>query len=285
MSDEAAHDGDPVTDLATAKQINQIGFSLLALTILLLYLLITTWPVLTEVTINGVRIKKFEKFNLFGMWCDWAVDKRVLFTVVVAGALGSMAPVLTSIATFVGNRRFSINWLWWYVLRAPIGVALAVLFYFIIRGGLLLPTVSTNPSPFAQDVTVALNIYGIAAFSALAGMFSKQATDKLEEVFNAVFTRKDPVSRNDPATGNPALVLDPKKLTKGTRQDLKVTGGSGFKQGASKATIDGEPRDFTVSNATSGTLVTIDKDVANVGKLKIAIATDGKTLKGEVDVA
>jgi len=68
------------------------------------------------------------------------------------------------------------------VLRPFIGVSLALIFYFVIRGGLLSAgTTAGDVSPF-----------GFAAVAGLVGMFSKQATDKLEEVFSDLFsTRKD----------------------------------------------------------------------------------------------
>jgi hypothetical protein len=284
MSDETPRDPDPVSNPALPWQINLIGFGLLVLTIIVLYVLIASWPVLVETgPKDGPRIKKFAEFVLFGVWCDWAADKRLLFTVALAGAVGSMPPVLTSIATYVGNRRFSLNWVWWYILRAPIGVALALLFYFVVRGSLMLPTVS-NASGIAQDATTALNVYGIAAFSALAGMFSKQATDKLEEVFNAVFSRKEDVKRKDSLSGSANLTFDPRKLTRGNRQDLTVK-GRGFKQGVSKATVNEEPRTFTVQNEATGTLEIKDKDVQTAGNLRVVITTDDQTLGGVVNVS
>lgn len=56
-------------------------------------------------------------------------------------------------------------------------MSLALVFYFVIRGGFL----STTGG--AQDI----NPYGIAALAGLVGMFSKQATDKLSEVFGTLF--------------------------------------------------------------------------------------------------
>ena len=66
---------------------------------------------------------------------------------------------------------------WWYVLRFLIGAALALILYFALRGGLI------GTDGTSTDV----NPYGVAALSALAGLFSKQATDKLSEVFDTFF--------------------------------------------------------------------------------------------------
>jgi hypothetical protein len=56
-------------------------------------------------------------------------------------------------------------------------MALALVFYFVVRGGFL------TTSGGAKDI----NPYGIAALAGLVGMFSKQATDKLSEVFSTLF--------------------------------------------------------------------------------------------------
>lgn len=56
-------------------------------------------------------------------------------------------------------------------------MSLALVFYFVIRGGFL------TTSGGAKDI----NPYGIAALAGLVGMFSKQATDKLSEVFGTLF--------------------------------------------------------------------------------------------------
>ncbi|MGB9181871.1 MAG: IPT/TIG domain-containing protein, partial [Pyrinomonadaceae bacterium] len=104
-------------------------------------------------------------------------------------------------------------WTWWYVLRPFIGVVLALVIYFGIRGGLLLVTTNAGSSVTeAKDI----NPFGIAAFAALTGMFSKQAADKLNEIFSVIFkpapgegderrldglTSKLAISRVDPPQG------------------------------------------------------------------------------------
>lgn len=59
-------------------------------------------------------------------------------------------------------------------------MALALIFYFVIRGGLL------AASSTVQEVS----LFGTMAVAGLVGMFSKQATDKLREVFDNLFATK-----------------------------------------------------------------------------------------------
>jgi hypothetical protein len=62
------------------------------------------------------------------------------------------------------------------------GAILAVIFYFVVRGGFFSPQASFEfTSPF-----------GFAALSALVGLFSSQATLKLKEVAETIFTKPGP---------------------------------------------------------------------------------------------
>ena len=149
-----------------------VGVYLLAVTVVVVSMLIAIWPVQDE---KGVWVK-VAKLPIVGK-VRLTDDLRLLLIVVLSGAAGSCIGAQTSFATYVGNRTLLASWNWWYVLRPVIGMTLALVFYFVIRGGLL--SVSSG-----ADV---MSPYGIAAVAALVGLFSKQATDKLEEVFTTMF--------------------------------------------------------------------------------------------------
>jgi hypothetical protein len=159
--------------------------------------------------------------------------------------------------------------MWWFVLRTPIGIALAIVSYLILRGGLIVPTLQAPKDGDLQGATVLLNPYGIAAFAALAGMFSRQATDKLREVFETVFTAQKAVPRSEPLKGKPAITVDPVKLTRGSPQVLTVT-GSGFDKDI-KATLDGKPREAQWISDKQLKVTTVAEDVAKVGKLELML--------------
>jgi hypothetical protein len=171
-----------------------IGTYLLLLSSLLAYLIFVFWP---EFEIkDGVRIIN-EKYYIFQ--CQFSIrgESRILLLVMLTGALGSFIHAATSFVSFVGNRRLILSWRWWYVLRPFIGMALAVIFYCVIRGGFL--SVGAD--------TAEINYFGIAAVSGLVGMFSKNASDKLREVFDNLFKvergdkdRKDKLENDLPVT-------------------------------------------------------------------------------------
>jgi hypothetical protein len=193
-----------------------LGLGLLVVGVGLIYIMIAIWPAVQSATVSGTGVSPTtttassgapttttssatqsatrpasttsvgtapetaaQTISLFGGRLKLNLDPEtaLLVLVVAASALGSYVHAATSFATYVGNQRFAMSWTWWYLLRVFIGVALAVLFYFAVRGGVL----------SAQAQSGALNPYGVAALAALVGLFSKQATDKLREVFETLF--------------------------------------------------------------------------------------------------
>jgi len=137
----------------------------------------------------------------------------LLVLALLMGAIGGYIHAATSFVSYIGNREFKASWGWWYGLRAFIGAALALVLYLAFRAGFLT----------AGSSTAVVDPYGVAAISALAGLFSKQATDKLEEIFNTAFRttsgvgdshRRDtlsasPVSPSEEVASSPAKTPPP----------------------------------------------------------------------------
>lgn len=182
-----------------------LGIYMIILPIILIYLLITFWPrsnAQTEIlreekttelrsdSQTGVAVPSTEKSNemtsvepwqkkanLLGIKFELSYELRLLFLVLLAGALGSYIHAATSYVDFVGNRRLIASWAWWYILRPFIGMALALVLYLVLRGGLII----------VQTETSTLKPFSILAFAALSGMFSKQVIDKLRELLDTFF--------------------------------------------------------------------------------------------------
>lgn len=127
-------------------------------------------------------------------WLDLNPEQRILLLVMIAGALGSFVHIATSFAEFVGDGEFRLAWIWWYLLKPFTSMALAAIFYLVLRGGLMAPEANGG----------AVNLYGVVAMAGMVGMFSKQATMKLAEVFDTLF-RSHPKGGNKPdeQNGNP----------------------------------------------------------------------------------
>jgi len=117
---------------------------------------------------------------------------QLMLLAMVMGGLGGSVHTAASFIVFVGNRQLAKSWIWWYALWPFIAMTLAVIVYFVIRAGFL--TFGSTPTE--------LNPYGIAAISALAGMFAKQTTEKLREIMELILNVKTPTPLHDGAEGD-----------------------------------------------------------------------------------
>lgn len=132
-------------------------------------------------------------------------ELQLLLLVIVAGAMGSFLHALRSVLDFIGNRTLVASWFWWYAARPFIGMAMALIFYAVLRGGFLAGT--------PADAKV-VNPFGVMAIGALVGMFSDKAALKLAEIFDTLF--KTPESRTDKLADATVAKLEPETVTVGT---------------------------------------------------------------------
>jgi len=150
-----------------------VGFFLFSLAVALAYGLLYVWP--TSVVENGDTV-----------WLN-LTETTGLSIAMICGALGAYIHVATSFASFAGNRSLEPSWIWWFVLRPAIGAALALMFYFVMRSGLMLD------GPLGDAVSP----FGIAAMSAVVGLISKQLIDKLRNVSDTTFNTAQDAERSD----------------------------------------------------------------------------------------
>jgi hypothetical protein len=195
------------------------------------------------------------------------LEERLILLVIVAGFLGSYIHSATSYADFRGNRQFAPSWLLWYLLRPLIGGSLALVVYFAIRGGLLSVVLSGGE---ANDATK-INPFGIAAISCLTGMFSKQAADKLAEVFSTLFKSQGDTARKDSLTPGPSITtVDPTggPVAGGNRITIS---GTGFAVGA-KIFIGGKAA--TNIEIVNDTTIKADVPAGEAGAVDVEVVNE-----------
>jgi hypothetical protein len=241
-----------------------MGAGLIFLSLLLAWLLVSLWP------------QHYPTFPLAGVegdagaqcllgWCP-GPDARLLVMVMVAGGLGSFVHIAKSFGDFVGNDRFMASWIWWYILKPFIGMILALMLYLVIRGGFL--TVGTTTA--ADDGVVNVNLYGLVGMACLAGMFAKQATDKLGELFDTLFRTRDGDKRRD-GLGNPVPALSDAQPGAVDAQSLYVClQGSGFVRGA-VVQVNGVSRETTVSDSTRLAVQLLEEDLQTGRQLSLVV--------------
>ncbi|MBN2174289.1 MAG: hypothetical protein JW731_09165 [Bacteroidales bacterium] len=152
-----------------------IGIYLLVISIILTYIVFQLWP--DKMAENSEGTANPNCWIFFGYKIIISAEARLILLVLAVGALGSFIHGATSFISFVGNNKLEKSWTWWYFLRPFIGGVLALIFYFVIRAGFL------SAGSGSEDIS----IFGITAISGLVGMFSKNAIDKLEELFKTLF--------------------------------------------------------------------------------------------------
>jgi hypothetical protein len=201
-----------------------------------------------------------------------SLDVRLILLVIIAGALGSFIHAATSFSDFVGNARLKPTWTWWYVLRPFIGASLALIIYFVIRGGFVTGGAVGGSS---ADAASFINPFGIAALAGLAGMFTKQATDKLSEVFNTLFRAAE--GHGDAKRGGK---LEPLTVT-GTNPNVGSTAGSQTVQVIGTGFVEKATVAFATSAATvtdvKPTMITVNTPPHVAGQVDVSVTNpDGQ---------
>lgn len=154
--------------------------------------LLQAWPTATTA---GVLMSP--KSSILGFHQSFSSDQDLFFVVALSGALGGELHVARSLASYVGQGSLRRRWLLYYFTLPLIGSGLALLFYFLLRGGLLEARSGSS-----------LNPYGLAAIAALVGLFSIQAVEMLQSVFNSIFAKakeesdplRDKIGEDGPAS-------------------------------------------------------------------------------------
>jgi len=114
----------------------------------------------------------------------------------MAGALGSLVHALRSLFWYVGNRLLIVSWLAMYIMLPFVGMTLALIFYFVIRGGFF------SPQATVQETS----LFGFAALAGLIGMFSPQAVLKLKQVAETVLAKPESGKESLPQDPEPVIV-------------------------------------------------------------------------------
>lgn len=200
-------------------------------------------------------------------------EVRFLGLVAAAGALGACLQAVTSFSGYVGNRKFTTDWALWYVSRPPIGATMAVIFLPLVGAGLI-PENGKNIPTFA---------FSLISLGILVGMFSKNAADKLADVFDALMTSSRDDTRGAKLTVDTPQVLSltPATVTAGTTALRLQATGSGFSQ-ATVILVNGQPRQTAYQDGRTVHVTLDPSDVATAGTLSITARTPApdKTLEG-----
>ena len=258
------------------------GLFVMAAGVSLVYILIKIWPKVPHGTAGGgtksaaaASTAADNQIDLFWGLFNFNLlpETALIVLTAVMGGIGATVFIAVSFSDYVGNRRFAKSWVWFYLVRLFVGPALALIFYFALRGGFLASSSSSGD----------INPYGVAAMAGLVGLFSKQAGDKLRQVFDALFqvdpghgdeARSDSVTNPAPTIAGiePPLTTSPETLT-------FTLQGAGFIEASTVSvgrSVGGEqptllPRATSHISETELEITLLTEDVAETGQLWISV--------------
>jgi hypothetical protein len=118
-------------------------------------------------------------------------DTRLLWMVLMAGALGALVHSMRWYANYLARHTFSADWLASYLLRPFASAALAALIYAALRSGLLTATATIEDT----------NTFGFVVIAGFTGLFFDQAIFRLRRVSETIFDPNQNAEVNDSGTG------------------------------------------------------------------------------------
>lgn len=256
------------------------GVFIVSVGVLLVYLLIKIWPATPhpgrggQAAQTGGSAGDGYPIDLFWGRVEFKLlaETSLLALAAIMGALGATVFICISFSDYVGNHRFAKSWVWFYLVRLLVGPSLALIFYFALRGGFL------ATSSQSTDI----NPYGVAALAGLVGLFSKQAGDKLHQIFDALFqvsqgygdsARGDSVRNPTPTISG----IEP-PIQRGTESLTFTVQGTGFIESSTVSVGRAEA-------ATAPKLLTRSARFVGDGELEVTLLADDVNEAGTLYVA
>ena len=154
------------------------------------YFFVGVWPS-TEQDVALNATTRQVRFYGTGLHLPIGSETSLVFIMMFAGILGACVFSLFAISHHLGvDRDFDRAWSAWYYLRPLIGGGLGLIFFLLLRGGVLTINAGVNN----------LNLVGLASVTALVGMFAEHAMHKLQDLADTLFGTA-PESAKSPASG------------------------------------------------------------------------------------
>ena len=107
----------------------------------------------------------------------------MLVAFLAAGIGSSIATIYAYLRHASTLQDFDPAYIPWYFLRPVLGSLLGLVFYWLIRGSIIAILPAEQPNASSPD----LDLNALAGVSALVGLFSRQAIQKLREIFHVLF--------------------------------------------------------------------------------------------------
>jgi hypothetical protein len=199
--------------------------------------------------------------------CPPLAGKNVIWLMILAGALGGILHALRSFYWYVGNRYLVWSWVPMYFALPFIGAGTSLVFYLIIRGGLM------SAAPGSD------NVFGLMAIGTLVGLFSQLALLTLEKIAGIIFTKPEPGKNTfrgedaqlENSLEKPALKVEKVEPPEGQENQPVTISGSGFAQEV-RVTFDDLPAKIA---KVEDRMITVTTPPHAPGKVKVVVIQGG----------
>jgi hypothetical protein len=208
---------------------------------------------------------------------DWRTnrEKNLIVVNTLFGILGGSTYGLASITTWIGNNKYGNSWTLWYISRPVIGGALALVFYFLLRAGLV------------GGFPINVGDFGFAAISIIVGLLATTAMKKIRDVFDVLFgiaKRKEDMGDEPTPAANASLNLGASttKIKAGEELEIRAIASNidgTYAQGSSNFKIENPTvAVFTSQKVDGGTEDNIAVNFQNgIATAKVKGVSKGKT--------
>jgi hypothetical protein len=223
----------------------------------------------TQLTVN-IPTESNESVN------DWRInrEKNLIIVNTLFGILGGSTYGLASVTTWIGNNKYGKSWTLWYISRPIIGGALALMFYFLLRAGLV------------GGFPVNVGDFGFAAISIIIGLLTTTAMKKIRDIFDVLFgIEKSKEEIGDEPTATTAILKLGAPITKikiREETEIRATASNAdgtYSQGSCKIKIENSAvvsfTDRNVDDAAGDNITINFQD--GVAAVKIKGVSKGKT--------
>jgi predicted amino acid-binding ACT domain protein len=225
------------------------------LLVVLLYVLAGIWPAAAANASGNQTLTQWpmnETVSVFMRSYTLSGEVTVLLIVMLMGALGSLVYSTHTLVTKVANKKFESQWTLWYLGHPLLGSSLAVIFYVLVRGGLVNLSVSTG----------GLNLYGVATVAGIVGFCSLEGTKKLKDMFDTLFggtpSSSQQYSLTMLASGPGSVTPQSGKYDKGAKVTITATADSDHSFTSWTGTGDGS---YSGNSGNSTYTITMKGDI------------------------
>ena len=160
------------------------------------HVLVWLLAVLTVYVILFIKVLVPETISEDATFWLMIMDNKMIIEASVAFLAAGIGSIVSTMFSYLNHASTNADWkhehVPWYILRPIQGSVLGVIFYWLVRGGIL----AVLPAQDSQGGYLDLDLNGLAGMCALVGMFSRRAMIKLRETFKVIFATGEEEQQN-----------------------------------------------------------------------------------------